>query len=358
MNAYFLALQPYIVPGFVAFALTFTLTALSLFFFPKWGLMDKPQKYGLKRRPIPYSGGLILYVVFFICAVIFMDFDKHLIGVTLAITLLTLVSFLDDRRGLSPLFRLFVQVLAALTVIIAGVGIISVTNPLGGLIYLDGWEIPFTISETVYHFTVWADLLTIVWIVAMINTLNWLDGLPGLVSGIGAIGAVVMFILSIRPDFHYIDQTDVAMLAVIIAGGAFAFWWFDFHPPKILMGDTGSMFLGFMLAMLAIFSGGKIATAFLIMGFPFLDAAWVIGRRIWQRKSPFKGDSSHFHHRLLKAGFTERQAIVLIYVVCALFGGMALFLGSSQKLIAIVVMVALMGVLGTMVVLRGKKRLF
>ena len=358
MNAYLAALQPYLLPGFVAFVLTFGFTAFSLFLFPKWGLMDKPHKYGLSRRPIPYSGGLILFVVFLICVSLFMDFGKHLFGVVVAATLLTVVSFVDDRRGLNPFFRLGIQILAALTIVLAGIGITSVTNPLGGLIYLDGWQIPFTIHETVYHFTVWADLLTIVWVVAMINTLNWLDGLPGLVSGIGVIGAVVMFVLSIRPGFHYIDQTDVAMLAIIIVGSAFAFWWFDFYPPKILMGDTGSMFLGFMLAILALFSGGKIATAFLIMGFPFLDAAWVIGRRLWQRKSPFRGDMSHFHHRLLKAGFTERQAIVLIYVVCAIFGGVALFLGSSQKLIAIFVMVVLMGLLGTLVVLRGKKRSF
>jgi UDP-GlcNAc:undecaprenyl-phosphate GlcNAc-1-phosphate transferase len=355
MDAYLEALTPYLVPGFIAFALTFGFTALSLFFFPKWGLMDKPKKYGLKRQPIPYSGGLIMYVVFLICAVLFMEFDKHLTGVVLAATLLVGVSFLDDRKGLSPILRLGVQVLAGITVILAGIGITSVSNPFGGLIYLDGWEIPLSIGDTMYQLTVWADLITILWIVAMINTLNWLDGLPGLVSGIGTIGAVVMFVLSIRPDFHFIDQTDVSMLAVIIAGIGFAFWLFDFHPPKILMGDTGSMFLGFMLAILAIFSGGKIATALLIMGFPFLDAAWVILRRLYQKKSPFKGDLFHFHHRLLKAGFSERKSILIIYTICAIFGGLALFLGSGEKLVAIIVMLVLMIILGTLVVVRGKK---
>src|SRR3990167_4800992 len=116
MNAYFTVLQPYLIPGFVAFALTFGLTAISLFLFPKWGLMDKPHKYGFKRRPIPYSGGLILYGVFVLSAWWFMDFGKHLTGVVVAATLLTVVSFVDDRRGLNPFFRLGVQILATLTI--------------------------------------------------------------------------------------------------------------------------------------------------------------------------------------------------------------------------------------------------
>ncbi len=356
MTAYLQALQPYLFPAAVAFSLTFVLSAFALWLFPRWGLMDKPKKYGLKRRPIPYSGGLVMFVVFLGCLFMFMDFDKHLIGVVIAATMLVGVSFLDDRYGLSPYLRLGVQILAAITIVLAGVGITSVTNPFGGLIHLDQYEVPITLGDTIYQITILADLFTILWVVLLVNTVNWLDGLPGLVSGIGVIGSLVLFILSIRPDFHYIDQTDVALLAVIIAGIAFAFWFFDFHPPKMLMGDTGSMFLGFMLAVLAIFSGGKIATALLIMGFPILDAMWVILRRIVKRQSPFRGDFGHFHHRLLHAGFKERQATLFIYTLSAIFGGLALFLGSKQKLVALIAMAILMGFLGSLVVLKGRKK--
>ncbi len=354
MIAYLQALQPYLLPGFVAFALTFVLTAFSLYAFPRLGLLDRPKKYGLKRAPIPYSGGLIIFVVFLICLGIFMDFDKHLWGVLIAATMIVGVSFLDDRFGLNPFLRLGVQLLAAVTVILAGVGITSVTNPLGGLIYLDTYEIPITIADTVYNFTVLADLFTILWIILLMNTLNWMDGVPGIVSGLTTIGSVVMFVLAIRPNFHYIDQADVALLAIILAGSAFAFWLFDFTPAKILMGDTGSMFLGFMLATLAIFSGGKIATALLIMGFPILDALWVIGRRIYQKQSPFKGDLRHIHHRLMKAGFSERQAVFFIYTVSVIFGGTALFLGSAQKMVALSIMLGLMVILGGLVVMKGR----
>lgn len=355
MNLYWQAVSPYLLPALVAFGLTFLFTRLALYFFPKWGLMDRPHLYGLNRSPIPYTGGLILFAVFLVCAVLFMNWDKHLIGVVLAASMILLVSFVDDRRGLSPFFRLGVQILAALTIIIAGIGIDAITNPFGGIIALDTYQIPVEIQGKIYNITLLADLFTLFWIVAMINTVNWLDGLPGLVSGISIIGSVVMFILSIRPNFHSIDQGNVSLLAAIIAGMAFAFWWFDFSPPKILMGDTGSMFLGFLLAVLAIFSGAKIATAFLIMGFPLLDFFWVILRRLFQGRSPFKGDLYHFHHRLLRAGLTQRQSIILIYIISALFGGMALFLNSHAKLIAILTMIGLMLVLGTFVVVRANK---
>jgi UDP-GlcNAc:undecaprenyl-phosphate GlcNAc-1-phosphate transferase len=300
----------------------------------------------LKRKPIPYYGGLILFVVFFVCAFFFLELDKHLVGLLTAAALIVGVSFLDDRFNLNPLLRLGVQFLAAFTVVLSGIGMTSITNPFGGIIPLDTYQIPFEIGGVIYHFTVLADVFTILWIVAMINTVNWLDGLPGLVSGISFIGSLLIFMLGIRPNFHYIDQADVAILAIVMAGMTLAFWFFDFWPPKMLMGDTGAMFLGFLLAILSIFAGGKIATAFLIMGFPLLDFVWVIARRILQGKSPFKGDLYHFHHRLLRAGLTERQVVVTIYLISALFGGIALFLDSKEKLVAIGVMVVLMGGLG------------
>jgi UDP-GlcNAc:undecaprenyl-phosphate GlcNAc-1-phosphate transferase len=124
------------------------------------------------------------------------------------------------------------------------------------------------------------------------------------------------------------------------------FWYFDFYPAKILMGDTGSMFLGYTLAALAIFSGGKMATAFLVMGFPILDAFWVIVRRILNGKSPLKGDLFHFHHRLIYAGLSERSALVVIYSAAAVFGLMAVFLSSAQKIWAIIGLFATMAILG------------
>jgi len=348
-------IMTYIIAGAFAFLLTIGLSLLALKFFPKWGLLDRPEKYGLKRKPIPYSGGLLLFFVFLICSLIFLDYDKHLIGLTVGASLIILVSFLDDRYDLSPYLRIVVHIIAALILVFSGIGMKSISNPLGGLIDLEAYQVPIQIGDIFYHFTLLADIFTIFWVVILSNVMNWLDGLNGLPSGISFIGFVVIFILSIRPG-QTIDQSYVSILSIIMASICLAFWFFDFYPAKILMGDTGSMFLGFMLATLAIFSGSKIATAFLVLGIPILDAVWIFFRRVLEKKSPVKGDLKHFHHRLLYAGLSHRKALVFNYVLCAFFGAAALLLKSSiHKLFAILALIIIMFFVGATVVYRGRK---
>jgi len=158
-------------------------------------------------------------------------------------------------------------------------------------------------------------------------------------------------------EYHVVDQTTVATLAIIVSSMCLAFWIFDFHPAKILLGDTGSMLIGFLLAVFAIFAGGKVATAFLVLGFPILDAFWVITRRIVKGQSPMKGDLKHLHHRLLEVGLSERKALILIYLLCAFFGGSAIFLGTTGKLYLIIVMGLLMVIMASMIVFYGLKNL-
>lgn len=343
--------ENYLIAALFAFVLTFLMCLGALKFFPKWGLMDRPQKYGLKRKPIPYYGGVILFIAFILSVLLFVPLDAPLIIFLLGATLIVLVSFLDDMFGLSPLLRLFVQIFAASMLVCAGIGILSISNPLGDPLVLDQWKMMITLDK-VYEFSVLSSLFTIVWVVAIINTMNWLDGLNGLPSGVTVIAGVVLFLLSIRPDIHFdaSSQMPVAMMSIILAASVFAFWIFDFYPAKILMGDTGSMFLGFTLATLALFSGGKIATAVLVMGFPILDAGWVILRRIFQGKSPMKGDLKHLHHRFIEVGLTERQALYTIYTVSALFGGIAVFLEGINKLYALVTLLFLMVIVGGLAV--------
>lgn len=244
-----------------------------------------------------------------------------MVGVLVGVFLLTIVSFLDDRFRMSPWVRLFVQVVAATVVVIAGTAITVITSPFGGVVTLGDF----------------AAFATVLWITGMTNVMNWIDGIDGLASGVSVIAFAVIFLLAIRPDFHVIDQTDTALMAVILAASSMAFLLFEFHPAKILMGDTGTMFLGFMLGVLAIFSGGKIATVFLVMGFPILDAVIVVGRRIVRKKSPFAGDLSHLHHKFLDLGLSPRKALLVNYAFSAGFGSVALF-GSNarEKLIMIV----------------------
>ncbi len=331
----------YITPSISAFLLTILGVILAIKIFPKLGLIDNPKKYNLKREPIPYSGGIIIFIVFIVCSLIFLPITKHLVGLILATTFLTIINFIDDKYGISPYIRLLAQIISACILVFAGIGITHITNPFGGEIYLS--DIQFEYNYITYNLSILPHIFTIVWVIGMTNTMNWLDGLNGLPSGIGAIGSFTLFFLSISDR---VNQSEIAIMSIILGSICLGFWIFDFYPARILMGDTGSMFIGFTLGTIAIFSGGKVATAFLIMGFPILDTAWVIIRRIVNKKSPFKGDLMHFHHRLLYVGFTDRKALIFIYSICAFFGITALFLDTFGKFIAISVMTILMIIVG------------
>lgn len=301
--------------------------------------MDRPERYGHKRASVPYPGGVALFLAFLVNALIFLPvFSKSsplMFALLGAATILAVTCFWDDRRGLSPYFRLFVQGLAALIMIVGGLGITSITNPFGAPIILDSLQIPLSFGSYTFVLSVFADFLTLVWVVAMINAFNWIDGVPGMVSGSTVVSSAILLLLSMRPGFHFVDQSLAITLSSILLGLSLAFFLFDFPPPRILMGDTGAMLLGLLVAVTAMISGGKIATTILVLGFPLLDFVWVILRRILKGQSPFKGDLWHFHHRFLKAGFSERAVVILFLCSGAFFGGTALLLHTEGKLFAL-----------------------
>lgn len=337
-------------PPLVSFILTLIGIAGVLKFFPKWKLMDRPHEYGLKRAPVPYGAGIVFFVVFLICAFVFVDITKPIAGVIFGALLVVVVSFIDDRMKLSPILRLLMQVLAGAIVVFAGVKIQLINNPFGSPIFLDGIKFNF-FGEQIWLIS---GIAIIMWFVLMMNVMNWLDGIPGLSSGISVIAQISIFILSVG-QFNLTDQSAVIAISSIVGASALAFLFFDFSPPRILMGDTGSMFLGFMLGALSIISGGKMATALLIMGFPVLDAFWVIMRRISGGKSPFRGDYFHFHHRLLHVGLSERGALLFNYAICAIFASIALALNSTfSKLMAFVAVFLSMGAIGVIIWLHGR----
>lgn len=324
-----------------SFALTVLFSFVVLKLFKRWKILDRPEKYGLTRGPIPYPGGIAIFFAFLASAGLFLPVSEAqagvqsvLVAVLAGASLLCFTCFWDDRRGLSPVLRLFVHILIALFLVIGGIGISSITNPFGPPLILDSLNIPLSIGDFAFTFTVFADLLTIAWVVTMINAFNWIDGVPGMSSASAAVSSFILLMLSLRPDFHAVDQTLAITLSAIILGLSLGFLIFDFPKPRMLMGDTGSMLLGFLIAVTAIVSGGKIATTVLVLGFPILDFAVVIGRRLVKGQSPFRGDLGHFHHRLLAAGLSERQVVILFAGTGAVFGALSLLLQTEGKLIA------------------------
>jgi len=179
-------------------------------------------------------------------------------------------------------------------------------------------------------------------------TTKLLDGLDGLVSGLGAIGAFIIFLFTITTKYY---QPDIGLAALILAGACLGFLVFNWHPAKIFLGEGGSLLVGFLLGVLAIISGGKIAIALLVMGLPILDVAWTIVRRLADGKNPFRfADRLHLHHRLYDLGLGQRRTVLIYYLISTVFGLSALFLQSQGKMLALAVLLMIM--LGLVISLR------
>lgn len=332
-------------PAFFAFGLSGLLTSVAVQLFPKFGLLDRPKLYGLKRKPIPYYGGVAIFLALLVSILIFVPFSTELLGLMVGSSMIAAVGFWDDFKRIGPLPRIGFQFLASLILVYSGVGILSINVPFMGVLDLSA---PFV-----------GAVFTIFWVMAIVNTMNFVDGVSGLSSGIGFIAGLTLFVLSINPALHadIHSQVGVATIALILAMVSLAFLVFDFPKPAILMGDTGSTLLGFVIATLAIFSGGKVATAFLVLGIPILDMVWVVLRRMFSGQKFWKGDLKHLHHRLLDLGFSEKAVILMYLAVTAFFGLTAVVLVSSrQKLFMLIALALLMFLLACALVFIPKKK--
>ncbi len=331
--------------GLISFLLTVGTSFLVLYTFPSLGLLDRPERYGHSRAPIPYPGGVALVTVVLGVMGFCLEWTPLVMAVLWASALLALVCFWDDRYGLSPYFRFGVQILVALILVFGGLGVHTITNPFGAPLSLDAVMIPLSFGEWSFNLSLFSALLTMGWVIAMVNAFNWIDGVPGMASSMSAVTAFILLLLSVRPDFHYVDQTLSISLSTILLAASVSFLFFNFPKPRMLMGDTGSMFLGLLLAVTALISGGKVATTALVLGFPLVDFVWVILRRVFKGQSPFKGDLWHFHHRLQKAGYQDRTIVILFTLASLVFGLLALLLHTEGKLFALAGIVGLMAFL-------------
>ncbi len=327
----------------LSFGLTSLLYLAAMTVFPRLKLIDKPGKYQLTRSPLPYPTGIIA-VIIFIALFIYtrgeLTFQDK--GLLICIASLAVMTIIDDIKGLPTWLRLLIQVLIGFLLFATGTRIYTITNPLGGIVKLDSLLIPNQLSIINYqlsipggHLPVWSGIFTIIWVMLTTNAFNWFDGIPGQVSVLTIIGSLTLGFLALSSR---VDQPEIAVMAFILAGIAIASALFDFPPNKVVMGDTGAMFFGMMLGTLSIYAGGKVATAFLVLGFPLIDSILVILRRIKSGKSPFRGDLDHLHHKLLRKGWSERKIILLTAILGSAFGVTALFLSTFQKAAAILLL--------------------
>ncbi len=289
------------------------------------GLVDKPRPGELQKKVIPRSGGYGMVASFlFAVAVSLALFPRdplethRIVGLVIGILLVLPIALVDDFKRLGPFPQLAGQICLAAVTMAFGLVITSVADPFGGLV-----ELPLVLAIP----------FTLVWIVGMINTVNVIDTMDGLAAGIAAIAALVLFVRSIS-----LGQDTIGLLPIALAGVCLGFLRFNFNPARIIMGTSGSTFLGYALATFSIIGGAKIATAAFVLGLPIIDFAMVIIQRSARRRSPMAGgDSAHLPHRLVRRGHSTRRIALSIYAVSATGGALAMTLNGVQKLLVMAV---------------------
>lgn len=336
----------FLKPFFLSFILVFFITPVVIFLANKLGLVDDPKKRKgphTHTRAIPRAGGLAIYLGFLITSFLFLPvYDKKFVGIIVAGAALVLIGLLDDKFDLSPKKRFIANFLVAGMVVGVGLGIPFINNPItGGIIKLDQPALCFFAFGGTHCIWLLADSLSLIWIVWMMNMVNWSKGVDGQLPGIVGISAFILAILAFKFTATDLSQWTNATFAVVVAGAFFGFLPWNFYPQRIMPGYGGGSLAGFLLAVIAIFSGGKIATAILVLGIPFIDALYTVFRRIWNGKSPFVGDAEHLHHRLLKIGWGRRRICLFYYLLSAILGVIALLVSPKTKIYFIIFIILL-----------------
>lgn len=301
----------------------------SRWFARRFQAIDRPtggRKIHKKNMPLWGGVGIAVVIILFYGILVFLYrsgwetyfYQEQLVGFILALVVLLIVGMLDDRYDLSPWIRFPIYACACLIVMLTGTSIEQVTRLTGqGGMTLGFLEWP----------------VTFVWLFGVTLTMKILDGLDGLVTGQTVIGAGLIAALALTPAYF---QPPVAVLAVIIGAAYLGFLPVNMNPAKQFLGESGSVIAGFSLAFLAIVSGTKVATALMAIGLPLADASFVLVGRMLRGVSPFRGDDTHLHFKLLKAGLSQRWAVFTLWMIALAFGVVALGLQTRGKVLLLI----------------------
>jgi UDP-GlcNAc:undecaprenyl-phosphate GlcNAc-1-phosphate transferase len=277
------------------------------------GAIDEPDSRKVHSKAMPRLGGLAIFISFiagyFVISPAFEDtYSSSILGLLLGGLVIVITGVIDDIYHISPKFKLLGQLIATTIVVSFGLTIELVNIPFGQSNLYIGWlSIP----------------ITFLWIIGVTNSINLIDGLDGLSAGVSAIATTTILILALL-----MPNITVVFFCFVLLGSIIGFLFYNLHPAKIFMGDSGSLFLGFTLASLSIL-GFKQATVvsllipILILGVPLSDTFFAIMRRYLNKLPISAPDKSHLHHRLLQLGFSHRTTVFIIYVISIIFGAMA-----------------------------------
>ena len=338
----------------VAFAESLVFTWIAIRVALKLGILDQPAERKIHAKPMPLLGGVAVFGAFSLSLLMNFHFSLGLKGIVLGSLILMASGVVDDIRGLSARFRLLLQVLCAAIVIAHGVCLNTFpeASPAGNVLNI---------------------ALTVLWIVGITNATNFMDGADGLAAGMAAIASLAFFFIA-----YQTGQTYFAFLNMALAGACMGFLVFNFHPAKIFLGDAGSSFLGFSLASLAVMGEWAekkpivaLAIPILILAVPIFDIAYISVSRIargdvrnFKEWIEYVG-KDHLHHRLAAMGFSHKEMVTFIYLICAVFGVGALTLkdATTQQSLLLVLQACVILTVITVLMLVGnanmaKRRLY
>lgn len=320
----------------------------------KWGAVDVPKDgRRMHDHPIPRMGGLAIFLGFLLSVILFIPFVQtdglgmQLQGMLLGAVIIVVLGILDDIYALPALPKLIVQIVAAVIAVCSGNVIETISNPN-------------IFSNDLYWELGWLSIpVTVIWIVAVTNAVNLIDGLDGLACGVSTISSMTVLVIALT-----VAEPTVAVLMACLAGGCIGFLPYNTNPAKIFMGDTGSTFLGYVLAVVSIQGLFKYYTLisfvvpFLMLGLPIFDTCFAFIRRIAHGQSPMHADRSHIHHRLIDMGLNQKQAVAVLYVISAILGLSAVVLTTIGSLRAMLLLFAMCiaGSMSIMLVLRGGEK--
>ncbi len=308
------------------------------------------EKHGIGGRNIPLLGGVAVFLSFVVVAFSYpgLVITGSIAAFIAGAVLLVVVGIADDMRPLGWQSQLIAQITAALLVVFSGISVEYINNPFGGTIRLDAIHIPIPITDG-FAIPLLGAVFVVVWLVFFANAFNWLDGTDGLAGSVGLVAALTLAVLSLRPE---VMQPPVAILSSALAGCLAGFLVWNLPPARIYLGGSSAA-IGFVLGAIAIFAGAKVATAVLVFTLPFLDAIWVIAHRVISRRSIFKKDQAHIHHRLVRRGWKPGRILFVLSAITCGAGVLAVALSGAAKFAAILLFIGVIS--GLFVRLEQKK---
>ncbi len=315
----------------VALLVALVLTPVVMTLAHRVGAMDVPKDgRRMHDHPIPRMGGLAIFLGFLLSVLIFVEMNMQIRGMLLGAVIIVVLGVFDDIYSLRASFKFAVQILAALVAVFTGNLIETLSNPnifSANPIWNLGWL---------------AYPVTVIWIVAITNAVNLIDGLDGLACGVTTISSMTLLVIALA-----VGEPQIAVMVAALVGGCLGFLPFNLNPAKIFMGDTGSTFLGYVLAVISIqglfklYSIISFVVPFLMLGLPIFDTCFAFFRRVAHGQNPMHADRSHVHHRLIDMGFSQKQAVAVLYIISAILGLSAVVLTTSGPVKAMLLLFAL-----------------